>query len=387
MKRVIVILLDGVGCGELPDAHKYGDKGSNTLKNIAEKIGGLTLPNLQKLGLGNIISIKGVPPEGLPRASYGKAKETSPGKDSTTGHWELTGVIIDKLLPTYPEGFPALMLKKFQDKIKRPILGGWPASGTQIIQELGEEHIKTGYPIVYTSQDSVFQIAAHKSVIPLPELYKMCEIARELFPHIGRIIARPFIGEKGNFKRTPERKDYSLPPPDLTLFDLLTKKGIPVITIGKVDHLFAGRGINESIHTKDNDDVMTKTIKIMDKAKGGLIFSNFVDFDMLWGHRNDVKGFVEGLCKVDAWIPKLLNKLDKDDVLFITADHGTDPTTTSTDHSREYIPILVYGERVIPGKNLGTRESFSDVGATIGEYFGIKIKNGKSFLKEIYKPL
>jgi phosphopentomutase len=215
----------------------------------------------------------------------------------------------------------------------------------------------------------------------------MCEIARTLFPHIGRIIARPFIGEKGNFKRTPERKDYSLPPPDLTLFDLLTKKGIPVITIGKVDHLFAGRGINESIHTKDNDDVMTKTIKIMDKAKGGLIFSNFVDFDMLWGHRNDVKGFVEGLCKVDAWIPKLLNKLDKDDVLFITADHGTDPTTTSTDHSREYIPILVYGERVIPGKNLGTRESFSDVGATIGEYFGIKIKNGKSFLKEIYKPL
>lgn len=384
MKRVIVILLDGVGCGALPDAHKYGDEGSNTLGNLAQQIGGLKLPNLEKLGLGNIIPIKGISYVSSPLASYGKASELSPGKDSTTGHWELMGVILNKPFPVYPDGFPTTMLKKFQSAINRPILGGWPASGTEIIQELGEEHIKTGYPIVYTSADSVFQIAAHKSVIPLNELYKMCERARQLFPDIGRVIARPFVGNKvGNFKRTAERKDYSLPPPELTLFDLLNARNVPVTTVGKVDYLFTGRGIMQAIHTQDNRDVMTKTLGVVESIDEGLIFSNFVDFDMIWGHRNDIEGFTEGLKEVDEWLPNLLEKLRPDDILFITADHGVDPTTPSTDHSREYIPILVHGKKILSGVKLGIRDSFADIGATIGKYLGVQIKAGNSFLHSI----
>ena len=386
MKRVIVLLIDGMGCGELPDAHKYGDEGSNTLGNLAQKIGGLALPTFEKLGLGNIITIKGILPCLSPLAAYGKATEVSPGKDSTTGHWELMGVILDKPFTVYPDGFTDIMIKKFQKAIGKPVLGGWPASGTEIIQELGEEHIRTGYPIIYTSADSVFQIATHKEVIPLPSLYKMCETARKLFTDIGRIIARPFVGNKrGEFKRTIERKDYSLPPPDLTLFDLLTDEKIPVITIGKVDDLFANRGITEAIHTKGNLDVMSKVLKTMESATAGLIFANLIDFDMLWGHRNDVEGFADGLKQVDAWLPNLLEKCTREDILFITADHGVDPTTPSTDHSREYIPILVYNPayRKI---NLGTRESFADIGATIGEYLGAKVKMGKSFLQEMLPP-
>ncbi len=384
MKRVIVIILDGVGCGELPDASKYGDKGSNTLGNLAEKIGGLKLPNLEKLGLGNIISIRGVPPASTPLASYGKAGELSAGKDSTIGHWELMGVITKKPFPTYPEGLPRAMLKKFQDAIPQAgTLGGEPASGTKIIQELGEEHIKTGYPIVYTSADSVFQIAAHKDVLPLDELYKMCETARALFPKIGRVIARPFIGEKGKFKRTPERKDYSMPPSDLTLLDMLKANGKAVTTIGKIDYLFAGKGITQAIHTRNNQEVMKKILEVMQSQEEGLVFSNLVDFDMLWGHRNDAEGFARGLSEFDKWFPNLLSKLKSEDILFITADHGVDPTTSSTDHSREYIPILAYGDMIISGVNLEVRKSFADIGATIGEYFGVKTIAGKSFLPSI----
>jgi phosphopentomutase len=386
MKRVILLIFDGVGCGELPDAGEYGDKGSNTLANIAREVGGLKLPNLRELGLGNIIPIKGISPVPSPSASFGKAAEVSPGKDSTSGHWELMGITLKDPFPVYPEGFPATMLKKFQDAVKRPVLGGWPASGTQIIQELGQEHIKTGCPIVYTSADSVFQIAAHKSVIPLPELYRMCELARKTFPGIGRIIARPFIGEKEKgFERTPERRDYSLPPPDVTLLDMLTTEKIPVTTIGKVDYLFAGRGITHAIHTTDNKDVMKKTLDVVTFARQGLVFANLVDFDMLWGHRNDVEGFARGLQEADKWLPDLLSALKQDDILFITADHGTDPTTPSTDHSREHIPVLVYGKDLLSGVNLGLRESFADIGATIGEHFDIRTKAGKSFLTQVLR--
>jgi len=383
MKRVIIILLDGVGCGELPDASKYGDEGSNTLGNLSREIGGLDLPQFEKLGLGNIIKIQGIPPAEFPSASYGKAAELSAGKDTTSGHWELMGLVTRDPFPTYPQGFSAQMLKKFQEAIGRSTLGGWPASGTEIIKELGEEHIRVGYPIVYTSADSVFQIAAHKDVIPLSQLYKFCEIARELFPDIGRIIARPFIGSPGAFERTFERKDYSVPPPEVTLFDLLKDKGLSVVTIGKIDYLFAGRGITEDCHTEGNKDGMRKTIEIMKEINKGLIFTNLVDFDMLWGHRNNKQGFAQGLKEVDRWLPTLLKNLKPDDILFITADHGNDPTTPSTDHSREYIPILVCGEKIKRGVNLGTRESFADIGATMGEYFGIKVEAGESFLSEI----
>jgi phosphopentomutase len=386
MKRVILIIFDGMGCGELPDAHEYGDKGSNTLANIARELGGLKLPNLQGLGLGNIIPIKGIPAIPSPSASFGKAAEVSPGKDSTSGHWELMGITLKDPFPVYPEGFPAAMLKRFQDVIGKPLLGGWPASGTQIIQELGEEHIRTGCPIVYTSADSVFQIAAHKSVIPLLELYKMCELARKTFPGIGRIIARPFTGEKEEgFERTPERRDYSLPPPDVTLLDMLTTEKIPVTTIGKVDYLFAGRGITHAIHTRNNEDVMKETLNTVISDCRGLVFPNLVDFDMLWGHRNDVEGFARGLEEADKWLPHLLSALKQDDILFITADHGTDPTTPSTDHSREYIPFLAYGRELLSGVNLGIRESFADIGATIGERFGIRTRAGKSFLTQVLR--
>ncbi len=383
MKRAIVILLDGVGCGELPDAFKYNDKGSNTLANLAREVGGLKLPQFERLGLGNIIKIRGVSPTKLSTACYGKAAQLSAGKDSISGHWELMGVIIHNSFPVYPQGFPVAMLEKFEKAIERPIIGGWTASGTEIIKKFGKKHIKTGYPIVYTSADSVFQIAAHKDVIPLLDLYKFCKIARKLFPEIGRIIARPFTGKLGAFKRTSERKDYSVLPPGLTLFDLLKKGGLSITTIGKVDYLFDKKGISQIIHTKDNKQGMERTIKIMRKIKEGLIFTNLADFDILWGHRNNKKEFAKGLKEVDRWLPILLRSLKSDDILFITADHGNDPTTPSTDHSREYIPILVYGKKIKKAVNLGTRKSFSDLGATIGEYFNIKMKTGISFLSDI----
>ena len=380
--RALILLLDGCGVGELPDAAKYSDEGSSTIPNIAEAYKELKLPTLQSLGLGNIADIKHIAPSPSSLASYGKLREISPGKDSITGHWELMGSILDKPFPVFLEGVPDEMIKRFEKAINRKVLGGYPCSGTVIIEQLGEEHLKTGYPIVYTSADSVFQIACHKDVVPLQELYRMCEIARKLFPDMGRVIARPFIGTAGNFKRTPERKDYSLTPPSPTLLDILKDYGFPVIGIGKVDTLFGGRGFTDSIHTKSNREGMDMVLEIMPGVKSGLIFATFVDFDMLWGHRNDIEGFARGLMEFDKWLPSCIDKLEENDILIITADHGNDPTTPSTDHSREYVPILITGKMIKQGINLKTR-NMSDLARTLADYFKVEIENGRSFLKEI----
>ncbi len=383
MKRVILILLDGVGVGELPDAEEYNDKGTNTLSNLSKAYGRLCLPTLENLGLGNITDIRGVKPLKQTRGAYGKMAEKSKGKDSTTGHWEIAGIILHKPFPTYPDGFPKEMIKKFENVIGKKTIGGYPASGTEIIKKLGQEHLKTGAPIIYTSADSVFQIAAHKDIIPLDQLYNLCEIARTLFPAIGRVIARPFIGTPHSFKRTTERKDFSLAPPEPTLLDCLKEKELPVTLIGKIDNIFAMKGYTQAIHTRDNKDGRNKILKVMKDQNSGLIFINLIDFDMLWGHRNDVQGFARGMEDFDRWLPSCLEMIKEEDILFITADHGTDPTTPSTDHSREYVPVLAVGPKVKKGINLGTRDSFSDLGATIADYFGITLKNGKSFLDAI----
>jgi len=387
-KRVILIVLDSCGVGELPDASKYGDQGSNTLGNTASAVGGLNLPNLQRMGLGNISSISGVKPQTEPLASFGKMAEVSAGKDSTTGHWEMTGVVLKNPFPVYPDGFPEVLIKKFEKAIGIEILGNKPASGTEIIKELGEEHLRTGKPIVYTSADSVFQIAAHEEKIPVPRLYEICQIARGLLTGengVARVIARPFVGKPGSFKRTDRRKDFSLPPPEETILDIFQKNGIQVVGIGKIQDLFAGRGIRRSIHTIDNLDAMDKLIKTIEEEKEGMIFINLVDFDMVWGHRNDVKGFAKGLEDFDIRLKTVLSLLQNEDVLFITADHGCDPTTPSTDHSREYVPLLVFGEKSKKGVNLGTRGSFSDVSATLADIFEVQgTGKGKSFWKEIH---
>lgn len=380
--RALILLLDGCGVGELPDADKYGDVGSSTIPNVAKEYGALSLPNLQKLGLGNIVEIQHVPPARSPLASYGKLRELSPGKDSVTGHWELMGIILDKPFPVFPDGIPPEMVRRFEKAIHKKAIGGQPISGTVIIEQLGEEHMKTGRPIIYTSADSVFQIACHKDIVPLDELYRMCETARRLFPNIGRVIARPFIGTVGNFNRTPERKDYSLTPPGPTLLDILKVHGFPVVSIGKIDNLFGHRGFTESFHTKNNGEGMATILDVMDKIKRGLIFANLVDFDMLWGHRNNIEGFAKGLMEFDKWFPSCIKKLKEGDILIITADHGIDPTTPSTDHSREYVPILITGEMIKKGVNLRIR-NMSDLAATLADYFGVEIKNGKSFLQEI----
>ena len=385
--RVILIILDSCGIGELPDANLYGDNGSNTLVNTAKAAGGLKLPHLQSLGLGNIAPILGVGENINAEANFGKMSEISPGKDSTTGHWEMMGLILPEPFPVYPQGFPAEIIEQFERAVGRKTLGNKPASGTEIIKELGEEHIKTGKPIVYTSADSVFQIAAHEEVIPVHELYRICEIARKIMTGehgVARVIARPFLGKPGAFKRTEERQDFSLPPPSDTVLDILKANQIPVIGIGKIEDLFVGRGLSKSIHTGNNTDGMDKLVDTIKGYKQGLIFINLVDFDMLWGHRNDTPGFSAGLEDFDRRLPEFLNLLTFEDVLIITADHGCDPTTPSTDHSREYVPLLVYGKSIKRNINLGTRGSFSDVGATIAEIFGVKgTGRGKSFLGEI----
>ncbi|MCK4329870.1 phosphopentomutase [candidate division WOR-3 bacterium] len=380
--RVLILLLDGCGVGELPDAVKYGDAGSSTISNVAKEYKALSLPNLQKLGLGNIVDILHVPPSKSPHACYGKLRELSPGKDSVTGHWELMGVILNKPFPTFPDGIPLDMINRFEKAINRKVIGGQPISGTVIIEQLGKEHIKTGYPIIYTSADSVFQIACHKDIMPLDELYRMCETARKLFLDIGRVIARPFTGKVGDFKRTPERKDYSLTPPYPTLLDILKDNGFPVVNIGKIDNLFGNRGFTDSFHTKNNSHGMKTVLNVMDKIDRGLIFTNLIDFDMLWGHRNNVEAFAKGLMDFDEWLPSCLEKLKRNDILVLTADHGIDPTTPSTDHSREYVPIIITGERIKKGIDLNTR-NMSDLGASLAEYFGVAIENGISFLKEI----
>jgi phosphopentomutase len=387
MSRVIILLLDGVGCGELPDAAAYGDQGSNTLANLAKAVGGLSLPNLARLGLGNIVPIQGVPPQERPQACFGKMTERSAGKDSTTGHWEIAGLVTSAAFPLFPQGFPPALIRDLEQAIGRKTIGNKAASGTGIIKELGEEHIRTGYPIVYTSADSVLQIACHEDIIPPPELYRICHEARRLCTGqfcVGRVIARPFTGGPGSFKRTTGRKDFSCAPPQSTLLDNVKAAGLPVVGIGKVDDLFAGRGFTETHHSVDNADCQRLTVDAMEKTKAGLIFTNLVQFDMDWGHRNEPSAFAAGLREFDDFLPSILGCLEKHDLLFITADHGNDPTTPSTDHSREYVPLLALGPGFRRGVDLGTRSTFADLGQTAAEFLKVKpTVHGTSFLKEI----
>ena len=386
MKRVIVVVMDSVGAGELPDADKYGDQGSNTLGNIAVARKGFSLPNLEKLGLGWIKGLEAYNKVSAPIGSFGKMRETSAGKDTTTGHWEMSGIKLDKPFPTYPHGFPREIIEKFEKAIGRKTLGNFAASGTEIIKQLGQQHVMTGYPIVYTSADSVFQIAAHEEVIPIEKQYEICRIARGIMQGehgVGRIIARPFVGTEGNFVRTDRRHDFSLEPISKTVLDTLKEKGFRVKAVGKIEDIFCGRGITDSVHIHGNMDGVDKTLEYMKDEFEGMIFTNLVDFDMLYGHRNDVDGYAKALSDFDSRLPEILENLKNDDILIITADHGCDPTTESTDHSREYVPVLVYGSKVRGGVNLGVRETFADLGATVAEALGQKLPTGKSFLWEI----
>ncbi len=388
-RRAILLLLDGVGVGELPDAAAYGDEGSNTLVNMAKAVGGLNLPTLQRLGLGNIASIEGVPATVTPLACYGKMREVSAGKDTTTGHWEIAGIIRTKPFPTYPNGFPPEIIEAFEQAIGRKVLGNKPASGTAIIEELGEEHLRTGYPIVYTSADSVFQIAAHEEVVPVETLYHWCAIAREILRgehEVARVIARPFIGTPGNFKRTPKRKDFSVPPPHPTLLDALTEAGLTVVTVGKVDDIFAGRGVTKAVHTTSNSDGMQRVAALVEEDGFDFLWCTFVDFDTLYGHRNDPHGFAQALQEFDQWLGEFLPKLREGDLLLITADHGNDPTTPSTDHSREYVPLLVWTPTLQQGQPLGVRETFADVTATVADWLRVPWSGpGKSALPDCLK--
>ena len=387
VRRIVLIILDACGVGELPDADQYGDAGSDTLGNLASVLGGLNLPNLASLGLGKIHEICGVPSDIDAIGCYGKMAELSPGKDSTTGHWELMGLVLEKPFPVYPHGFPKELLERFTELAGYGVIGNKPASGTEIIKELGEEHLLTRKLIVYTSADSVFQIAAHKDMVPLDELYRVSKVAREMLKGehgVGRVIARPFAGSAGSFYRTPERRDFSLNPPKRTVLDYLHGEGVPVIAIGKINDLFAGEGIQTVLHTENNEDVMETIERSMCKDLQGLIFANLVDFDMLWGHRNNYEAFGDGLEKFDEFLPRIMNKITGEDLLIITADHGCDPTTTSTDHSREYVPLVVYGNSIRKGVDLGIRKTFSDLGATISEIFQTKRPVwGKSFYGDI----
>ncbi len=387
IKRAIILVLDSLGVGELPDAVKFQDQGSNTLANMARVIGGLRLPNLESMGLGKISPAEGLKSDLPASAFYGKMAEVSAGKDTTTGHWEIAGVVTPKPFPTYPHGFPKGVIKKFTDAIGKPVLGNKPASGTEIIKELGHEHIRTGYPIVYTSADSVFQIAACESVIPVEELYRMCRIARDFLVgrhNVARVIARPFIMEGNQFVRTERRKDFSLPPPRPTLLDIAKEAGLTVVAVGKIGDIFAHRGLTVETPTADNEEGIEKTVSWIKKDLQGIIFTNLIDFDMKYGHRNDPKGYAHCLEDFDRRLPEILGNLKKGDLLAITADHGCDPTTPSTDHSREYVPLLVYGPGLGEPKSLGTRESFADLGATIAEALRLPpLGHGKSFYKEL----
>ncbi len=369
----------------MPDAADFGDAGSDTLGNIA-KHGKLELPNLCRLGLGNIKPLAGLPPSERPAGAYGKCRLASPGKDTTTGHWEMAGILLQKPFPVYSHGFPPEVMHCFEERIGCQTLGNKAASGTEIIKELGEEHMRSGSPIVYTSADSVFQIAAHERVVPLDELYRMCGIARDILrgPHeVARVIARPFEGEAGHFVRTPNRKDYAVPPPPGMLLDQLQDKRIPVYSIGKISDIFLHRGITQQVKTINNHDGMEKTVTAMREQSTGLIFVNLVDFDQEFGHRNDVNGYGRALEAVDRWFPSV--EVQPGDMLLLTADHGCDPTTPSTDHSREYTPLLVYGPRVQSGVNLGTRATLADIGQTVAHNFGTGIPTGTSFLHDIQK--
>lgn len=389
VERVVLLILDACGVGELPDAADYGDQGASTIPHVAAAVGGLNMPNSQRLGLGNITPIAGVPPTPSPLASFGKMREQSPGKDSTTGHWEIGGVVLDRPFPVFPNGFPKEVVREFEQKAGVKTIGNIAASGTEIIERLGEEHLRTKAIILYTSADSVFQLAAHEDLYPPEELYRICQVARDMLIgryDVGRVIARPFIGKPGSFTRTAARKDFSRTPPSETVLDILTASKKRVLAIGKIYDLFAGSGINKSIKTANNEEVMQAIIEAVQfDSQHALIFANLVDFDQLWGHRNDEASFARALEEYDRRLPELLRSIRESDLLIITADHGCDPTLKqSTDHTREYVPLLVYGRSVRGGVNLGTRTTFADVGATIADLLGVKLpSSGTSFRKDI----
>lgn len=385
IKRAIVIVLDGVGVGEAPDASAYGDEGSNSIANTAEKIGGLDVPNMQKLGFGNIIPIEGVSATDDVHGAWGKLKPKSAGKDSVTGHWELMGIYLERPFPTYPNGFPEDIVQKVEDATGVTFMGNVVASGTVIVQELGAEHMRTGMPILYTSADSVFQIAAHEEVIPLERLYEICEIARDILvgEHgVGRVIARPFIGnEKEGFTRTKNRHDYSITTPTQSVIDSLADIGKPVVAVGKIYDLFGGQNISAHYPAKTNLDSLQQLEKALDEVNEGLIFANLVEFDQNFGHRNNYEGYANAIREFDDYLPRIMAHLDEDDIVFISADHGVDPTTDSTDHSREYVPLLVFGGGMDKAVDLGTRGTLADVGATIAEIFDVETPEiGQSFL-------
>ncbi|MBN1994509.1 MAG: phosphopentomutase [Anaerolineae bacterium] len=384
VNRIIVMVLDSVGIGELPDAAAFGDVGSHTLGNIARAVGGLHMPNMEALGLGNIAILQGVAPQYQPQAAYGKMAEVSAGKDTTTGHWELMGIHLPKPFPLYPHGFPPEVMERYEAETGRGWLGNYPASGTVIIDELGQEHMRTGKTIVYTSGDSVFQIAAHEEVILVEELYRICRIAREILRgehEVSRVIARPFVGAPGHFTRTANRHDFSVKPPQPTALDRLKEAGLMVYAVGKIKDIFDGEGITDSVHTQDNTDGVDKILAaIRERRERGLIFTNLVDFDAKFGHRNNPQGYAQALAEFDQRLPEIITTLANDDVLMLTADHGNDPTTPSTDHSREYVPLLITGEPVRGGINIGARETFADLGATVADIFEVQAPPaGKSF--------
>jgi phosphopentomutase len=387
-KRVFLVVMDSVGIGEAPDAEKFGDKGSHTLGHIGEKMNGLNMPNMGKLGLSNIEEIKGIEPAQKPLAFYTKMEEASNGKDTMTGHWEIMGLNIQTPFQVFPEGFPDELISELESRTGRKIIGNKPASGTEILVELGEEHMKTGALIVYTSADSVLQIAAHEEIIPIEELYDICKIARELTLDekymVGRVIARPFTGEPGDFKRTSNRHDYALKPFGRTVMNELKDSGLDVLAIGKISDIYDGEGVTESLRTVSNMDGMDKLLQTLDQDFTGLSFLNLVDFDALFGHRRDPEGYGKALEEYDARLPEVFEKLKEDDLLIITADHGNDPVHYGTDHTREYVPLLVYSKGMTEGKELPIRKTFADIGATVAENFNVKMpEHGTSFLKEL----
>jgi phosphopentomutase len=385
LRRAIILVADGVGCGHAPDAANYGDSGADTLGNLSRAVSGLALPNLESLGLGRVTDIQGVPAAAATRGAVGVMQEASAGKDTITGHWEMAGLVVDRPMATFPDGFPPAITDALRAAAGRGLLGNKPASGTAIIDELGARHMETGDLILYTSADSVLQIAAHEEVVPLAELYAICEKARAIADRhdIGRVIARPFLGRPGAFRRTYNRRDYSLLPPEPTLCDALTAAGVPVVGVGKISDIFAGRGVPRSLHSEGNADGMRLTVEALEKLPGGLLFVNLVDFDMLYGHRNDCAGFARALAELDRWLPALEQAMGPGDAAFITADHGNDPTTPGTDHTRERVPLLAFGPAVRPAA-LGVRPSFCDLGQTIADGLGIApLARGTSFLDAI----
>jgi phosphopentomutase len=384
-RRFVILVADSAGCGALPDARAYGDEGSDTIGNTSRAVGGLSLPVLGRMGLGHLTKVAGVPPDPFPVGFHGRMAERSEGKDTITGHWEMMGIVLREGLATFPDGFPPEIVEPFVQETGVPgILGNEVASGTVIIQELGDEHRRTGKPIVYTSADSVFQIAAHEETVPLDELYRWCRIARRQLDRfrVARVIARPFVGTSGKYVRTYNRKDFSIPTPGPTVLERLVEAKVPVVGVGKIPDVFDRRGITEEVHTEGNADGLAKTEAILDRVDHGLVFVNLVDFDMLYGHRNDPEGYGRALEELDRALPRILGKLAPGELCAITADHGCDPTTPSTDHSREYVPLLVHA----PGRRggpLGTRGSFADLGATVSEFFGLRADVGTSFLANV----